>query len=110
MSTKITIKIESSNAVSIGVYNGVDDFTECEGCHLLNIRCSEDGAPELCEECQKIADAEEEAEDLRIKKLITCIACDRIATYTIQAEGGRLNHYCTKHFNATIKEINKLND
>jgi hypothetical protein len=39
------------------------------------------------------------------KKLILCELCDKVATHTIQPEGGKLSYWCTKHFNKTVKEL-----
>ena len=43
---------DQSRPYTVAVYNGVDMWTECIECRMLNIPCSEDGAPELCDACE----------------------------------------------------------
>jgi hypothetical protein len=42
-----------------------------------------------------------------MKKIYYCEHCEKPATYTIQPEGGKLSYWCTKHFNKTVKELEK---
>lgn len=40
-------------------------------------------------------------------KIIECEVCESPAEYTIQPEGGKLSYWCTKHYNKTVKELEK---
>lgn len=45
-----------------------------------------------------------------MKEPIYCDNCDKykLATYSIQPEGGTIKYLCAKHYNLAIKQLQKL--